>query len=292
MLLPLSDLLAYVGRTSLRPCAHVTAQPAKSAMQLGPCKPQTQLAVLMVKQQQSPLQCLPLHALLLWIAVSTFSIILVFFFASIILVTWGSRQMGVETTPRSQPSRLHGVRANGDNWVWMPPPEANHQDTGRWTPGGIRRYAPPGLHTEEFCWFNYNRKTCGLIYKAFANGRGARSFLTSVPHAPDRWNLDRWEPSTILTAKRLRILHHTLSFAHVLLYCVRQAFQNTRCVSTHAGTHGCKKKARTDALASTHACTMCDWLNFVFSWFARVRQHTPGGIACAQKWAAFHAHGG
>jgi hypothetical protein len=31
---------------------------------------------------------------------------------------------------------------------------------------------------------------------------------------------------------------------------------------------------------------------FFSSWFARVRQHTPGGIACAQKWAAFHAHGG
>jgi hypothetical protein len=45
-------------------------------------------------------------------------------------------------------------------------------------------------------------------------------------------------------AKRLRILHHTLSFAHVSLYCVRQAFlrTNTRCVSTHAHTHGCLSK--------------------------------------------------
>jgi hypothetical protein len=31
---------------------------------------------------------------------------------------------------------------------------------------------------------------------------------------------------------------------------------------------------------------------FFSSWFARVRQHTPGGNACAQSWAAFHAHGG
>jgi hypothetical protein len=28
-------------------------------------------------------------------------------------------------------SWLHGVRANGDNWVWKPPPGANHQETSR-----------------------------------------------------------------------------------------------------------------------------------------------------------------